>query len=425
MSEGSAEIPNPLAAAVFPPALVKLRGLAALVGLACLVLSCFMLIPALGGPAEFFRSWLFAYLFWISIGTGAMGMVMISHCSGGGWGVLIRRIGEACFTTLPIMFVFFLPFILGYKYLFPWAHPLDFRDRPELYERLLHRQPWFTPFWFTIRNFVYFAVWTFWAWKLRSGSLKLDQKDDPILRRRLRKWCAGGIVLYFIIVTSFAMDFVLSREIHFVSSIIGFIMAIGWANAGMAFMVLVISVFGSRFPLNRIAKPQFLNDIGNLQLALIILWIYTAFAQLLVIWTGNTREDIGYYTHRGLGMQPNPWRWVAVTLLVGHFFTPFLLLLQKPLKRKLPTMAMISALILAMRIVDNLWLTAPSGPFREPGGIYWTDPLLFLGIGGIWIYFFLGNLGAAPLVALHTSRDPSSDESRVEHGIATHSAHAL
>jgi len=157
----------------------------------------------------------------------------------------------------------------------------------------------------------------------------------------------------------------------------------------------------------------------NLMLTLVILWAYTSFAQLLVVWQGNTREDIGYYTHRGLGIQPNPWRWVALALLLGHFLTPFFCLLMRGLKRKVGTLAAIAAFLFFMRIIESLWLTAPGGPHRQSGldSVYWTDITAWLGIGGLWIFVFLLVLAGRQLLPQNATDQPEI----ISHGSLAHS----
>ena len=169
--------------------------------------------------------------------------------------------------------------------------------------------------------------------------------------------------------------------------------------------------------------PQHLNDLGNLLLALVILWMYTSFAQLLIQWNGNMKDDIGYYVHRGMGVQPNGWRFVALALFLGHFLVPFFLLLMKGLKRKAYTLGCICAWLLVMRVVESLWVIAPSGPHRaaDPSGVYWTDLMAFLGVGGIWIYNYLRTLGTQPLLPQNATHQPEL----ISHGTHATTAHAL
>jgi hypothetical protein len=386
-----------------PAGLGRLRLMSGAVGLLCLglcILAWFI------DTAHFYRSWLFAYIFWVGLTLGCLGMVMVSEMTGGEWGVIMRRFGENAFNNIWVMALCVVPLFFSYSYLFPWGHPDDFSGK--LHDVLVHRQPWFAPFGFTVRQIVYFLIWAGFAFVMDRGSHYLDDHEDPATRRKLRMVSAAGVVIYFITMTSFAMDWILSRETNWYSSIIGFLIVIGQAASGMAFMTLMVCYFSEKRPIVEVLVPQHLNDYGNLLLTLVILWAYLGFAQLLVIWSGNTAEDIGYYTHRGLGVVPNPWRWVALFLIVGHFFIPFFCLLMKDLKRKAGALAAIAVWLLIMRIVDALWLVAPSGPHRtdELSGVYWTDVVAWLGIGGIWLFVYLWRLGTIPLLPENATDQP-------------------
>lgn len=391
----------------FPAALKLLRILALLVGIACLGLC------GLGystNPEHFFRSWLFAYLFWAGLTLGCLAFVMISHMTGGEWGIIIRRFGETAFMNIPLLIIFFLPLIFGYRHLFPWAHIDTYADRRHIHEVLEHRASWFNPTLFTVRNIGCLVIFYILALMLNFGSRSLDRQPNPVLVRRLRLVCAAGVVTYFILITSFSIDLIMSRETNWYSSILGFIVIIGQGTAGMAFMVLNVCYFADKKPFRYVIRPQHLIDLGNLCLTLVILWAYTSFAQLLVIWSGNTKDDISFYTYRGLGDEPNPWRWVALFLIVGHFFVPFFCLLMRDLKQKTAALASIVTLLLVMRVLEALWWTAPSGPNRqiELNGVYWTDITAWLGIGGIWLFFYLLMLARKPLLPRNTDDQSES-----------------
>ena len=154
------------------------------------------------------------------------------------------------------------------------------------------------------------------------------------------------MVLYFVTTTSYAMDYILSRETNWYSSMIGFITAIEFGASGIALCSLVLCYFADKKPLRNYIRPQHLNDLGNILLALVILWMYTSFSQLLVQWNGNFTDDIGYYVHRGMGQVPNNWRFIALSLFLGHFLLPFFLLLMKGLKRKAATFGRICGWLL-------------------------------------------------------------------------------
>jgi hypothetical protein len=391
-------------------------------------------------PEHFFRSMLFAWHFWLSISLGCLGFVMISHLTGGAWGAVIRRIGEAGFMNLWLLLLFFFILIPGYKYLFPWGHmeafnpqvyadqatSLDRTENPtaatiaeskadwarvdELrasYRTLVHRAPLYNPLVFTLRTLLYFLVWLFLAFYLRLGSIKLDHGPDLVLRRSMRKVSAFGMVMFFVTTTGYCLDYVSGRETTWYSSILGFITAITIGLAGVSFMSLMVCYFADKKPMKDVLIPQHTNDLGNILLALVILWMYTCFAQFLIQWNGAMPEDVEYYTNRGIGVVRNGWQWIALLLLLGQFFGPFFLLLMKGLKRNPITFARICGLLLFMRVVDNLWTLAPNGPHRSNSGhIYFYDLTAWAGVGGIWVFLFVRNLGAHRLLAHNIADEP-------------------
>jgi hypothetical protein len=409
----------------FPRQLVDAGRLALLVGGISIGL---LLLGFLFNSGHAFRSLLFAFNFWLSVSLGCMGFVMISHLTGGGWGAVIRRFGEAGFMNLPLMLVVFLFLSLGYKYLFPWAHLADFESDKTAIEVMHKRELLYTPFTFTARTLIYFVIWMAFAFSLRAGSLKLDKGPDLVLRRKLRIISAGGMVLFFVTTTGYAMDYILSRETCWYSSIIGFIEAIAIGQCGMAFMSINVCWFAKTRPIKDVLTPQHTNDLGNILLALIILFVYTNFAQFLIQWNGNIPEDVGYFTYRGLGVVSSGWKVFAAFLLIFGFFGPFFLLLMKGLKRDFKSFSRIAALILFMQIMYGLWLYAPSGLHRnnigpdhklmDPSGsgVTWTDLVAFVGIGGLWLSSYLKRLSSKPLLALNVADQPEI----IVHGTPAH-----
>ncbi len=400
---------DPLPRQVFD--LQRICGLLGLIGLGLLLLS------VLWEREHSFRSLLFANVYWLNISLGCLGFVMIGHLTGGGWGVITRRFGEAAALNLPYLFAMFLVLSIGFVYLFPWMHIAEYANVDlEAWGVIDHRKSLYNWPVFTLRTAVYFIIWICFAYALRAGSLKLDRTGDVVLRRRLRKVAAAGIVLFFITTLFFAMDYFMSRESHWFSSIMGFITDVGMGASGMAFMSLNVCYFANRKPLKSVLVPQHLNDLGNIQLATVILWMYTSFAQFLIQWNGTLKEDVPYYTHRGLGAYNSGWgwmwMWVSVVLLLGHFFIPFFLLLMKGLKRNPKTFSRIVVLILVMRIIENLWVVAPMGAHREfwdkhTGGIYWTDAAAWLGVGGIWMFLYLRRLGQEVMLPSNAFHQPA------------------
>jgi hypothetical protein len=178
-------------------------------------------------------------------------------------------------------------------------------------------------------------------------------------------------------------------------------MVVGQTLAGMAFVVWVAARIASREPLAQVLERKHLNDFGNLFLTLVILWAYMTFAQFLVIWMGNTRDDNSWYVDRGIGMHANGWRWVGLFLIVFHFFVPFLILLSRDNKRRAQFLAGLALWLLLMRLIDIVWMVVPTqvDPRLGPRGFTVMVIPAVMALGGIWLASFVRIVGKQPLLA--------------------------
>jgi hypothetical protein len=365
---------------------------AAAVGAAGILIS---LIELFIRREQFFRSWLYAWLFVLGIALGAMGMVMLQHLVVSEWGLLIRRIGEAAALTLPVLLLLGVPLLLGLRDLFPWAGP----DEVARDAVLNHRRPLFDVSNVLIRAAVYFAVWMFFAWRMRAVSLRLDTEPTDARVLRLRRLSAAGMVLYFLTMSSAAVDWIMSLEPNWYSTIFGFILIIAQGLSATAFLTLIVALLSRDPPMDTAARPDLLHDLGNLLMMMVVLWAYLSFAQLLVIWLGNTQDEIPWYVHRSKGV----WRFITVLLVLFQFFGPFILLLMQGVKRDPRTIAWVTGGILFMQWLNILWMIEPSSATPEPHGLSWVDFVTPIGIGGIWFASFLWLLRRRPLLPLGLS----------------------
>jgi len=302
--------------------------------------------------------------------------------------------------TLPVVVVLGLPLLLGLPYVFPWARPEEVAGDAVL----RHRAGMFNVGAVLLRAAIYFVIWMFFAWRLSAGSLRLDRRPSDARVLSLRRLSAAGMVLYFLTMSSASVDWIMSREAHWYSTIFGFLIVIGQALAATAFVALVLTLLSPDPPMDTAARPDLLHDLGNVLLMMVVLWAYLSFAQLLVIWLGNTQEEIPWYVHRSKGV----WRFVTVLLVVLQFFGPFVLLLMQAVKRNARVMAYVAGGVLFMQWVNTVWLIAPSGPAADPHPLSWVDFVTPIGIGGIWFWSFLWLLRRRPLlpVGLSVAAEP-------------------
>jgi hypothetical protein len=375
-----------------PPQLDRMPRRAAVVGAAGLLL-------CLGGaflsPSQFFQSYLFAYLFWMGIALGCLAIMMLHHLVGGSWGVVIRRLLEAATMTLPLMAVLFVPLLFGLHDLYLWARPAEVaRDA-----NLQHKSPYLNESFFAIRATIYFVAWSGVASLLRWWSLKQDRTADPALTRRFQRLSGPGLALYGLTVTFASIDWVMSLEPHWFSTIYGMLMAIGQWLTGMAFVIVILGLLAKDPPLSDVLSPQLFHDLGNLLFAFIFLWGYIAFCQYLLIWAGNLTEETPWYLHRTAG----GWKWIALVLMLFHFAVPFLLLLSRDIKRRTGALSVVAAVIVLMHLLNQFWMVAPA---FYPNGLHlhWLDVAAPVGIGGIWLAVFSWQLKSQALLPRHDPR---------------------
>ena len=343
---------------------------------------------------HFFRSYLIAFVFWLLIPLGCQAILMLHHLTGGWWGYPIRRLLEAGTRTLFVMAILFLPVRAGMGQLYDWAQPAKVAADP----LLQYKRPYLNPGFFTVRAVIYFAIWVGLAYVLNKWSREQDETGDPRIEGRFEALAGPGLILWGLAITYGAIDWVMSLEPHWYSTIYGMLFMIIGALAAMSFVIFVLRKFSEYDPLRGAVTAAQFNDQGNLMLAFVMLWAYLSYSQFLIIWSGNLKEEIPWYMVRAFG----GWGAVAVILMVLHFAVPFLLLLQKGVKRRLARLSFVAGMLIVLSLVDVYWLVAPA--FGGGPRVRASDILTVLGIGGIWIGTFVWQVQKMPLLPLHDPR---------------------
>jgi len=339
---------------------------------------------------------------------GSLAVLMLHHLVGGTWGLSIRRPLEAGALTLPLMAVLFVPLIFGLEQLYPWARPA----LVETSEVLKHKAPYFRLGFYLGRTAGYFALWIVLALLLNRWSAQQDQTSDPTPTWWLQAISGPGLALLFL-TASFAMiDWAMSIEAKWYSTIYGAMLIVGQGLATFALMIVVAAWLTQIGANERLAGPQQFNDLGNLLLAFTMLWAYLSFSQYLIIWAGNLAEEIPWYLRR----TQSGWQWLGRALMAFQFALPFLILCQREVKRQARALAAVAILVLVMHFVDVYWLVTPSfRPLRI--GLHWLDLVLPVGIGGLWLATFAWLLLEKELVP---QNDPRLAEGTIAHPAETH-----
>ncbi|HSU58426.1 MAG TPA: hypothetical protein VLI55_03855 [Bryobacteraceae bacterium] len=348
--------------------------------------------------AEFFQSYLFAFLYWGGFTLGGLGVLVLNHTVGGRWGVTSRRYVEAQMRTLPFIFLLFLILLIGLKDLYPWTHISTVSD-PVSRDILYHKVGYLNVPFFIVRTIAYFAIWLFWGLRVYRMSDQQDRTGDPTIRERMRRFSAPGCLIVTFTVTFAYIDWILSADAQFFSTIYGAMLLFGDVLQTFALTILVLILTSRRDRFGGRINPVILHDLGNMMFAFTIFWTYLSVSQLIIVWPANLPQEIQWYLVRVRG----GWTIAAWLVATAMFLVPFLGLLSQARKRDPKRLMRVAIWILAARVVEMFWIVEPT--FRTKGfAIYWTDFAAFIGIGGVWVFLFLGHLRRRPLLPLHDPR---------------------
>jgi hypothetical protein len=325
---------------------------------------------------------------------------------GAGWGFTIQRPLEAGARTLPLMAVLFLPIVAGMHSLYEWTH-----ENVVAADKLLQQKAAYLnqPFFF-IRTAIYFAVWLVTAYLMIRWAQQLDNSGDARLSQRLRNASAPGLLLFGLTASFAAVDWIMSLEPHWFSTIFGLIVIAGQVLSTFAFSILVVRTLAAHEPYAGQVGAQQFHDLGNLTFAFTMLWAYLNFSQLLIIWSGNLPETIPWYVNRSSG----GWLTMAQALAVLHFALPFFLLLSRKTKKDIRLLSRVAVLLLVMRLVDLYWVVGPVFHPKE-FALHWLDIAAPVGIGGIWVWMYMRQLKARPVLPERDPRMEGAFEPAHEH----------
>lgn len=365
-----------------PPDIARWQSTALVIGVIALAIS---IGGGFANPTQFFRSYLIGFLFWLGIALGSLAILMLQYLTGGAWGTMIRRPLESATRTLPLMLVAFVPLAFGLRRVYVWAAPGMVLPP--------HKAAYLTVPFFLARAAVYFTVWIVLQWLLNRWSHQEDATADVKFNIRLQYLAGPGLVLYGLTISFAAVDWIMSLDPSWFSSIFGMLIIGGQLVSAMALMIFTLAMLGREEPMESVYQSRHFHDLGKLMFAFVMIWAYISVSQLIIIWSGNLPEEITWYMSRMVG----EWRYVGLILVIAHFVLPFSLLLSRDLKRRPSRLVWVAGLLLAARLVDVYWLTAPE---FWPGGIHlhWMDVLAPIGIGGIWISYYARQLRQWPLL---------------------------
>lgn len=387
-----------------PPVVKTIAQRLLIVGIVFALISAWL---AISNPNQFYPAYLLGFMDWLGVALGSMAIIMIRHLTGGGWGVVIRRLQGAAMRTLPALTVLFIPLLIPVFQgrMYPWAMPLssitDDHIREHLIKHSFIKGAYLNPHGFLIRAIIYFAIWNVISFLLSKWSQEGDSPTTRDNTQRFKAVSGPGLILYGFTITFATIDWVMSLDPSWISTIFGLIILIGEMLSAICFAVIVERILYNYKPMSEMLKPDFVHDHGKWMLAFIMVWAYFSFSQWLIIWAGNLPEEITFYIHRLNG----GWGWIGLFLVLFHFVVPFAILLSRPFKRNIRKLVWLAVWLMFMRWVDLLWIIEPN--FSTTLRITVADIVVSIAIGCLWMAFFFRNLGSLPLLPIY---DPSAEE---------------
>jgi hypothetical protein len=346
---------------------------------------------AMSGLDRFYEAYLVAWVYWTGLALGSLAILMVQHLSGGAWGVVIRRILEAATRTLPAMAVLGLPVLAGMGHLYHWSDAEVAAADPMIRDKAAYLN---VPF-FIGRYVFYFAVWSFMAMRLSAWSAEQDRSGDPALASKLARLSGAGLLVFGLTVTFAVVDWTMSVNPHWFSTMWGLLYVVGMGLSALAFAIFILARLSKERPMDHVVNPSHFHDLGKLLFAFIMLWAYLSFSQFLIIYSANTQEEIPHYWVRS----QNGWQVVGWILVVFHFVLPYVLLLARDIKRDWSRVSLIALWMVGIRLVDYYWHVAPE--FHTDGlAVSLLDVALPIALGGIFVMLFAGQLKGRPLMPL-------------------------
>src|SRR6202795_3198984 len=337
------------------------------------------IVGAFLAPDSFYSAYLIGYMFWLGLALGCMAILMLYHLVGGAWGTVIRRILESGMMTLPLMFVLFIPILLHLPRLYPWAQPDKLASDAKLAD-IAHSYLNFNGI--LLRYILYFVIWFGMAFFLNRWSTQQDSIAGQSTLR-FRALSSIGLVIYSLTISFAVIDWVMSLQARWISTIYGLLFIAGEALSAFCFVVVIETILGKRKPMSEYLNDTEIHDHGKLTFAFVM------------VWAGNLPEEIPWYVRRLHG----GWENVGLFLVVFHFAVPFALLLSRQLKREARTLVRLASWLIFMRIVDIFWHIEPST--HATFHVSWLHFTIIAGIGGLWMAYFFHNLRSRPLLPVN------------------------
>ncbi len=366
------------------------------------------------GWDHFLRAWVLGMVLTFGWSVGGLALLMVQYCSGGKWGLLLRRPLEAMTRSLPVVFVYWVVVAIFSKRLFLWAQYTNVSDTAaalkaglitEVQQHCLDfKRPMLNPGTFILVSLLCFAIWGFYTWRLNSMAVKRDADspaNTPYWIKKFENISGPGILVYSLTMTAAVIYWVMSMDVTWYSSVYGLLFLVGQGYSVLALSMIVSISLSKAEPFKAILRQTEQHDMGKFTFAFVMLNIYLAFGQFLIIWSGNLPEEIPWYLDRIRGH----WGIIITLDFLFHWLIPFTMLLSRDIKRNKKRLIRVCQWMVFAKAFDLFWLIEPN--FKDAArnlhfswGIleYVALPVAMV---SFWVAFFCTRLKARPLVQVN------------------------
>ncbi len=360
------------------------------------------------------RAWVLGTVLTFGWAVGGLALLMVQYCTGGKWGLLLRRPLEAMSRTLPLIFVYWLGLAFSIKQLYQWAQFTNVNDTAtalksglitEMQAHCLNfKRPMLNPGTFLWVNLLCFAIWAFYVWRLNTLGLKRDADspaNTPYWIKKLENLSGPGIVIYSLTMTTAVIYWVMSMDVTWFSSVYGLLFLVGQGYSVLAFCIIVAIALSRAEPFKTILRQTEQHDLGKMTFAFVMLNIYLAFSQFLIIWSGNLPEEIPWYLDRIRGH----WGIIITLDFIFHWLIPFSMLLSRDIKRNKKRLTWVCGWMIFAKAFDLFWLIEPN--FKDAArNLHFSWGILEyvavpVAMAAFWVAFFCMQLKTRPVVQIN------------------------
>ncbi len=365
-----------------------------------------------GSLDHVYRAWIVGLTLTFGFSCGGLLLLMLQYCSGGKWGLLLRRPFEAMSRTLPLVFAYWLATGFMLKRLFMWANPQMADDNLKAglitqwqLGAIKHAIEWKHPmlnvgaYWGT--GLVCFAIWAWYTWRLNSLSLKREADtlaNTPYWIKKFENISGIGMVVYSLTMTAAVIYWVMSMDVTWYSSVYGLLFLVGQAYQALALAIIAALALSKAEPFKTILRGTEQYDLGKFTFAFVMLNMYLAFGQFLIIWSGNLPDEIPWYMDRINGH----WGVIVTLDFMFHWLIPFSLLLSKDIKKNKNRLILVCQFMIFAKFFDLFWLVEPN--FKDAArNLHFSWGILEyiavpVAMTALWVAYYCTQLKSRPLV---------------------------